>query len=75
MIEHNNADLYGEGQWTGTPATADGSRAPLPEYPQPGETWAEFIRDGLVALGCTALVVSSFVGVFFLALLANGWSW
>lgn len=35
VIEHNNADLYGEGQWTGTPATADGSQAPLPVYPQP----------------------------------------
>ena len=31
VIEHANADLYGEGQWTGTPETADGSKAPLPD--------------------------------------------
>ncbi len=31
-----NADLHGEGTYTGTPATADGSKAPLPLiYPLP----------------------------------------
>lgn len=37
VIEHQNADLYGEGQWTGTPDTADGHAAPLPVYPQPSD--------------------------------------
>ena len=37
VIEHQNADLYGEGQWTGTPDTADGHAAPLPEYPGKGD--------------------------------------
>lgn len=37
VIEHDNADLWGEGAWTGTPATADGHTAPLPVYPQPAD--------------------------------------
>lgn len=47
VIEHDNADLWGEGAWTGTPATADGHSAPLPVYPQPADLpdLAEQIRE------------------------------
>lgn len=40
-VVKGNADLQDQGQWSGTPATADGHEAPLPGYPTKDQ-----LRDG-----------------------------
>lgn len=62
-----NGDIYGEGQYTGTPPTADGHEAPLPIYPQPTDLPPDiaeslrqidrqYRRDTLLfGLGCVVL--------------------
>lgn len=47
VLELGNADLYGEGQWTGTPDTADGHAAPLPEYPSKDDLPPDPVPDAL----------------------------
>ncbi len=50
VLELGNADLYGEGQYTGTPATADGHAAPLPIYPIPEDLPPDPLPDALRAM-------------------------
>lgn len=64
VLSLGNADLYGEGQWTGTPETADGSAAPIGAYPKPEDLpqLSNEPRAFLIGLGLGALCMA--VAVF-----------
>lgn len=71
VIELGNADVFGEGQYVGTPDTADGHAAPLPIYPLPTDLPPSPIArirdefgDALIGFVCGVAVASYGAFVF-----------
>ena len=64
LILRGNADLIELGKWTGTPDTADGHDAPLPD---------SGASEILAGIGLCILVLSAFAGMFLGAAWVHGW--
>ena len=64
LILRGNADLIESGKWTGTPDTADGHEAPLPDSD------ASAILAGIAG---SVIVVAAFVCIFLGAAWLHGW--